>query len=199
MRERSDRQARRSRYSPGRCIIIQPHPARPPPILTAASRPRARNPLLGDMWPTIGSTSTAKAGPGQAGWGGALANVSMLWGAFPQSRGRRAEHNFARNPVQKIDGHPEIRRSQQPDRPFALSVERSWHLGRFQQRNDHRVTSTARAERRRAGDAPCVSRRQYGVAGAPANRDGDHGGPGLAGVPVERARQSPLRSGATAT
>ena len=41
---------------------------------------------LGDVWSFIGSTGTG-VGQGRQGWGGALANVSMLWGAFPQATG----------------------------------------------------------------------------------------------------------------
>jgi hypothetical protein len=40
----------------------------------------------GDFFNIIGSTSLL-TGAGRIGWGGALANVSMLWGAFPQATG----------------------------------------------------------------------------------------------------------------
>ena len=41
---------------------------------------------LGDFFNLIGTSATA-IGANKAGWGGALANVSMLWGAFPQATG----------------------------------------------------------------------------------------------------------------
>ena len=41
---------------------------------------------LGDFFNLIGTTVTSIS-QGKAGWGGSLANVSMLWGAFPQTTG----------------------------------------------------------------------------------------------------------------
>ena len=95
--------------------------------------------VLGDMWPTIGSTSKS-VGPGQAGWGGALANVSMLWGAFPQSAGGAPSTTSLASLCTKSTDIQTFRGGQQPRRSFALSPERSRDLGRFQRR-DHRAIS----------------------------------------------------------
>ena len=40
---------------------------------------------LGDFFNLIGTTRLLPSARAKAGWGGALANVSMLWGAFPQT------------------------------------------------------------------------------------------------------------------
>ena len=55
---------------------------------------------LGDFFNLIGTTATSIS-QGKSGWGGALANVSMLWGAFPQTAGGAPRHDRARLALQE--------------------------------------------------------------------------------------------------
>ena len=154
--------------------------------------------VLGDMWHDDRVDNDARSGPGQSGWGGSLANVSMLWGAFPQSAGGAPSTTALASLCKKSTDIQTFRGGQQPHRPFALSPERSWDLGRFQQRDDHRLYR--QRHRDGAGTATLhVLTTPYGSLAPPANLTATIAGPG----PCRRSLGPPtiplLSSGATAT
>ena len=181
MRERLDRRARRLRCSRGRSTIIQPHPAPPPPILTAASLPRARN--RPRRYVADDRVDIEGGRPGSSRLGRRRSQMSpCLWGAFPQSAGGAPRHNFARKPCARSR-----RTSRASRRPTASTVHSLYRLNDLGIWGDSNATILPGYIDRQWDDAArrrsMCPRRQYGVACARPIETATIAGPGLAGVP----------------
>ena len=111
---------------------------------------------LGDFFNLIGTTVTSIS-QGKAGWGGALANVSMLWGAFPQTTGGAPDTSVLASLCKKTPGNDiqSFAAIEQPNGPFPLSSERRWPMGGLQRGDDHRLhRRRLHAHVGRHGDSP---------------------------------------------
>lgn len=154
---------------------------------------------LGDFWNIIGSTSLL-GGQGHGGWGGSLANVSMLWGAFPQATGGAPDTTKLAALCKKTPGN-DLQSFATANNMTVHSLYKLNDPGIWADSGNATITGYIdSATNSVAGTATLhVLTTPYGSLAPPANETAILAAPGLAGVPLSAPTIPLLSSGATAT
>jgi hypothetical protein len=154
---------------------------------------------LGDFWAFIGSTGSA-VHSGSQGWGGALANLSMLWGAFPQAPGGAPSTPALASLCKKTTGD-DLQSFAAANNLTVHSLYKLNDPGVWADSGNATITGYIdSATNTVAGTATLhVLTTPYGSLAPPANQTAVLAGPGLAGVPISPPTIPLLSSGATAT
>jgi trimeric autotransporter adhesin len=154
---------------------------------------------LGDFWNIIGSTSLL-GGQGHGGWGGALANVSMLWGAFPQATGGAPDTTKLAALCKKAPNN-DLQSFAAANNLTVHSLYKLNDPGIWADSGNATITGYIdSATNSVAGTATLhVLTTPYGSLAPPANETAILAAPGLAGVPLSAPTIPLVSSGATAT
>ncbi len=154
---------------------------------------------LGDFLGIIGSTSLVN-GQGKSGWGGSLANVSMLWGAFPQAAGGAPDTSKLAALCKKSSGN-DLQSFAAANNLAVHSLYRLNDLGVWGDSGNATITGYIDgATNTASGTATLhVLTAPYGSLAPTANETAFLAGPGLAGVPISPPTIPLLSSGAAST